>query len=125
MAKHLIHPAELGFEHRLLLLERQCVDAALHPVGLTLQDVERLLRPAVNVDVQQAGHDLVQRVVRRPDRLTGLDAIDEFDGEGGKVADAGALLGQRLLDLGELRNDQIGPGLEPHVAGSRIHQRQR
>ena len=125
VGEDVIHAAELGFEHRLLLLERQCIDPALHPVGLTLQHVERLPRAAVHVDVQQAGHDLVQRVVGRPDRLAGFDAIDELFGEGGKVADACALLGQRLLDLGQLRHDRVGPGLEPRVAGAGIHQRQR
>jgi hypothetical protein len=78
--------AELGAARALLLLFTQAIDAERHPVGHPDVHVERLRVAAQLVHVEQARHDLVNRVIGRPHALPRIDAIEELLGEGGQVA---------------------------------------
>jgi hypothetical protein len=70
----------------LLLFVGQAADAEADPVGLLLQHVERLLVAGQQVRIEESSHDLVDGVIRRPDALAGVDAIEEFFRKGRKVA---------------------------------------
>ena len=122
--QHLVHAAELGLQHRLLLRRGQPVHAQAHPRDLLQQDVERLLVAAELVHVQQPGHHLVQRVVGGPDAGARFDAVDQFFRKRGEVAGVESLRRQRRLNRGQLRDQRVAAVLEPQVAGGRIHQRE-
>ena len=82
-----------------------------------LNHVERLLVAAIDVHVEQSGHDLVNGVEGRPHSLALAQAIEEFDREGAQIS---AL--QRRLALAEFSHDHVGVVLEVFVAGTGIHQ---
>ena len=81
IVQHVRHAAELVAHHVVELHVGQLVRAALEVVRHVLGDLQGLPVAAVLVHVHQAGHDLVDRVVGRPDRLAGLQAVEE-DGAG-------------------------------------------
>ena len=65
------------------------------------------LLPASVVHVEHAGHDLVDRVERRPHRLARIQPVEQLDGEGAQIAARAEL----LLALGQLRDHVVGLGL--------------
>ena len=73
---------------------------------------------AILEHIDEPGHDLVDRVIRRPDRADGLDAVEERLREGAKVARRT----DGLLTLGQGRDDGVGLGLDAHVSRARVHQ---
>ena len=101
------------------------VHAELHPGGHLRHHVEGLPVAAQQVDVEEAGHDLVQRVVGRPDALPGLDAVDQLFREGRQVPGVESLASERRLHLRQLRHHHVRAFLEPDVARARVHQRER
>ena len=121
VGQDLVHAAELGLERRLALLLAQPVHAELDPAGHLDQHVEGLRVAAQLVHVEQAGHDLVERVVGRPHALALLQPVEELLGKRGQITRVGARR-QSLLDLGQLRDHRVGAGLEARVAGRRVHQ---
>ena len=125
IGQRLRHPAELGLEHRLLLRVGETIGAELHPSREALRHVERLPVVAELVRVDEAGEDLVQRVIRRPDRATGLDAIEQLFRERGEISRVRCSCGKRVLHLGKLRDENVGARLEALVAGVGVHQRER
>ena len=121
VGQDLVHAAELGLERRLALLLAQPVHAELDPARHLDQHVEGLRVAAQLVHVEQAGHDLVERVVGRPHALALLQPVEELLGKRGQITRVGARR-QSLLDLGQLRDHRVGAGLEARVAGRRVHQ---
>ena len=75
------------------------------------------------VHVEQAGHNFVERVVRRPDGLAFVHAIEERLGISGEETLVVALGRQRGLTLRQLGDDVIGFGPQFLVAGAGVHQR--
>ena len=90
--------------------------SGLHPArvqrAMPLTHVERLGVAGERVHVEQAGHDLVQRVERRPGRAVVAEAVEQLLGERAEVAAAAG-----ALALGEHGDDLVSaePGLR--VAG--------
>ena len=87
------------------------------------QHVERLPVAGVLVHVEQARHDLVERVVRRPDGFALVDAVEERFRIGGEKTSVVAFGRQRGLALRQLGDDVIGFRLQLLVAGAGVHQR--
>jgi hypothetical protein len=63
---HFVHAAVFGAEHELALVVADALEVGLHPSRHALGGLERLLVAGVDVHVDQASHDLVQRVEGRP-----------------------------------------------------------
>ena len=114
----LIHAAVLVAEHGLHLCVGKAGVSGDGPVAELPGHLERLLVAALSIHVEQAGKDLVQRVVRRPHGLLFLDPVKEFFRKGAQVA------GRELrLARGETRHQRLAFLLEPLVAGAGVHQR--
>ena len=97
VGEHLVHAAELRVERALLLLVgRAGPTLNVDPVGLLRQDFERLRVAGQEVRVQQPGHDLVNRVVGRPDALPRVHPVEELFGKRRQIA------GMELRGLGRL-----------------------
>ena len=106
------HPAELGVELGLPLRLGEARRPERDPIGDAARDLEggRVTRDAV--DVEDAGQDLVQRVVGRPDALALLEAIEEALGKGREESSMGSALLESLLDSGQLGDDPQGSILQ-------------
>ena len=122
LRQHVLHPAELGLQHLLPLRVRQGFRPEAHPRGHALHRLERRRVARRTVDVEESGHDLVERVVGGPHALAGLDPVEELLRESGQVAPVHPPRGQGLLHLPQLGHDREGAGLEPLVAGRLVHQ---
>ena len=81
ICQHFVHAAEFGVERRLHFCLRQIVHAEFHPVRHVRQHFQRLRVAAKLVGVEQAGHDFVQRIPGRPDRLAIFHAVNERFGK--------------------------------------------
>ena len=115
-------PALLGLEHGLPLLGGEPPVAPDDPVGLLLHDVQRLRVARQIVRVDQARHDLVERVIRRPHALPRFDAIDQLLGKRREIAGM-ELRGFRGLDFCKFRHEAVRALLEPLIARARVHDR--
>ena len=115
--QRLLHPAELGLQHLLPLRVGEPLRAQAHPGGHALRRLERLRVAEHAVHVEQPRQDLVQRVVRRPDALPGLDPVEELLRERRQVPGVRAARRERQLHLPQLRGDRQGATPEPLVAG--------
>ncbi len=87
------------------------------PSAHAFRDLQRLLGVAIRVHVEQAGHNFVQRVERRPDVLPFLQTIEKFFGERAQVPVA-----IRLLALREFSNDRFTLRFQSFVAQARVAQ---
>ena len=125
VGERLIDAAMLVAERLLLLLMAELRDTQLQPVGHLHDNVERLLVAAVVVHVKQTGENLVERIVRRPDRLAGVHAIEKRLRIGRQKAFVISLFRHRFLALRQLRDDVVHLRLELRVAGAGKHQRAR
>ena len=120
VGQRFVHAAVLVAQHRLHLLVAELAVAGDDPIGELLADLQGLLVAAIDIDVLQAGIDLVQRIVGRPDRLERFHAIDERLGIRAQVAAA-----QFGLALGQSGDHGRGLLLQPLIAGAGVHQRAR
>ena len=111
VVEHLIHAAILALEHAGHVLIAQRLRPAPRPTRHALKHIERLRVGCERMHVEQTGHDLVQRVERRPDRLAIAEAIEELLGKRAQVAVA-----KLLLTLRELSDDSVTAGLEDGIA---------
>ena len=115
--QRLLHPPELGLQHLLPLLGGEALCAQAHPGGHALRRLECLRVAEHAVHVEKARQDLVQRVVRGPDALPGLDPVEELLRERGQVPGMRAACRERELHLPQLRGDRQGANPEPLLAG--------
>src|SRR5207245_8296194 len=76
--EHLVHAAVLRVERALLLFLADAVDTKRHPISHPGDDLARVGVAAQLGYVEQAGHDLVNGVIRRPDLLAAFDAVEEL-----------------------------------------------
>jgi hypothetical protein len=121
--EHVVHAAELHAEGGLHLLGRQAIDSEGDPVGHGHEHVTSPGTAGEAVGIEEARHDLVQRVPRRPHRLSRLDAIDERLREGGQVARVVPGLRGRTLAVGEAIYHRVDALLEGGITGASIHER--
>ena len=77
------------------------------------------------VRVEQTGHDFVQRVPRRPDRLAVFHAVNERFGKRRQITGVKTVRRERVLAFGKTGDDFIHALLESRVAGAGEHQRAR
>ena len=117
VAQHLSHAAELGLEHALHVVIAERLRIAGHPTGHLLRDLQRLFITRMDIHVEIAGHDFVDRIKRRPHSFAVPKAIEELDWKRTKIT-----VLQVLLALAEFRDDQIAILLEILIAGARVHQ---
>ncbi len=109
---------ELGSQHLLALGVRQSAVSRLDPGRLAFQNGPRLRVPGELIHVEQPRHDLVQRVIGRPDALPALQTIKKaFRVRGQKAV--------RLLAERELSDQIVALGLESGVARAGIGLRER
>src|SRR5262249_37203322 len=99
IGQHFLHAAEFGLERGLLLFFTQTIDTEFDPGRLLQQDIERLLVIAQEIHVEQAGHQLVDRVIRRPDTFTLVHKVEKLFGKGRQIAWIEAPRRERLLNL--------------------------
>ena len=125
LRQRLRHAAVLLAQRLLLLLAGQLAEPPVQPVGHAAQDLERLRVAAVRVRVEQAGVELVQRVVRRPDLLCAVGAVEQLRRVARQVALPEPARRHRRLALRELRNQVVRAPLHLRVAGRGVQQRQR
>ncbi len=119
IGKHLIHAALLGVvEHLLHLLLGELVTTPFAPAGHAFKHFQGLAVATVNIRFQQPGHDLVQGIVWGPNRLAGLDPVDERLRVGAEIA----AVAEGLLAFGQFGDDRIGPCLESLVTHAGVHQ---
>ena len=77
VGQRFVHAAVLVAHHGLHLRVAELAVAGDDPIAELLADLQGLLVAAIDIDVLQAGKNLVQRIVRRPDVLDRLGAVDE------------------------------------------------
>ena len=118
IAEHFAHASEFGAKHALHVFVAERLGIAIDPGRHFLDHVESLLVAAVDVHVEQAGHDFVDGVEGSPDLLALAQAIEEFDRESAQIA---AL--QCGLALAEFGDDGVGVVLEVFIPARGIHQR--
>ena len=123
--EHLVHAAEFRVERRLHFFHRQIVHTELHPVRHIRQHFERLRVAAKLAGIEQAGHDFMLRIPRRPDGLAVFHAINERFGKPGEITRMETGAHRVALALRQPGNKIIHAPLEFGVAGAGIHQRQR
>ena len=123
--QHVLHAAELGLEHGLPLCVAEPRSAGGDPGRHAVQRLQRGRVAGRTLDVEQACHDLVQRVVGSPDVPARLDALEELLRERGQVAVAHPAPGQCQLHPAQLADDGERPRLQPLVARGLVHQRAR
>ncbi len=58
----------------------------IDPAGFADQDCERLRISGLKMHLQQAGHDLVDRIEGRPDDAIGVEAFEFLDRERAQIA---------------------------------------
>jgi glycine oxidase len=80
--QRLRHAAMFIAQRPLHLRAAEPVHPKHQPVRHSPEDSQALLVSAVTIGVQQAGHDLVQRVVGGPDTFAGVHAIEKLFREG-------------------------------------------
>ncbi len=136
VAQHLVHAACLARDvqgpHGRALLRGQHGQPPVHPPPHLGGDLQRHGRAGVPVGVQQTGHDLVARVVRRPDLAVGRQRFQARElplavgGQEPRVAVA-ARGRQRLLDLPQTSDQLVDLGLQlgPVVGVARTAGRER
>src|SRR5581483_5880003 len=99
----------------VLVAERPGVLA--HPGRHLLRHVKGLLVAAMDIHVEQAGHDLVDGIEGRPDLLPLAEAVEELNGERAQIA---AL--ECILTFSQLRNYRGRLLAEILIAATGIHQ---
>jgi len=97
------HPAVLHLEHPLHRLVVQPVHAPFRPGGHALDDVESLPVAAVDIHIEEAGHDFMERIPGSPNPFSLDDPVDELLGESAEVAAPA----QGLLAPGQLGDEGI------------------
>src|SRR5262245_4604944 len=110
------HASELGVQRALLLLVRKPINSELDPIRHLRHHVKSLLVVAVEIDVQESSHDLVQRVVRRPNALGLVHSIKELFGIRRKITGVKPARWHCLLDFGEFRDHGLRSRLEPLIS---------
>src|SRR5947209_20027924 len=86
VAESFAHAAVLGAEDALHVLEAEGLGVEIDPRGHLLHEIESLLVAAVNVHVEQSGHNFVNGVERRPDFLALTEPVEELYREGTEIA---------------------------------------
>lgn len=115
--------------HPVALRLGQAAEPAVGPEAHLQRDAERLVAAGVFIAVEQAGHDLVEGVVRRPDRRIGDVLLQQVElllavaaEESPRIALA---LVQRLLAFGERLHHAADLGEDDLVSGAVVGQGER
>ena len=125
IGQHLGHAALFGVERPLHLFRRQAVHPEPGPVGHVGQHFQRLRVAATLVGIQQTGHDLVQGIPRRPNRLALFKLVNHRLGKRGQITLVKTRRRGMALALRQPGDEIIHPLLEPGVARAGIHHRTR
>ncbi len=116
IVKHLVHPAVLGVQDVLHVLFALRCRPRVHPARHFRHNVERLLVGRVRSHLHQSGHDLVQRVERRPHIHPLIEPVKKLSWKCAQVA----VLIQLRLALGEAGHQLVRLLLHRVVSRSRI-----
>uniref|UniRef100_A0A0A9B0D6 Uncharacterized protein n=1 Tax=Arundo donax TaxID=35708 RepID=A0A0A9B0D6_ARUDO len=96
LVEHVVHATGLLVERRPVPLHAVPLDHVPDAAGEVVRHadhhLQRLAVAGHHVLVEEPLHDLVDGVVGSPDRLDGLEAVEELGGEGGEVPRAGGAL---------------------------------
>ena len=117
---HLVHATVLGAQHELALIVADALEVRLHPAGDALGRLQRLLVAGVNIHVYQPGHDLVQRVERRPHLAALRQCLEQRLGISAQIAVAICLLTTRQFGY-----HRVATFAQRVVSCARIGQRDR
>ena len=116
--KRFAHAAKFRAQHALHVFVAERAGVAGGPVSHLLHHVERLLVAAVNVHIEQAGHDLVNGIEGSPHSLALAQPVEELNRERAEITTL-----QRSLAFAKFRHHSVGVVLEVVVSRTGIHQR--
>ena len=114
--RHLGHAAELNSQNALKLILSQKGWTKYPPSRPSAPSLQGPVISAVDIHVQQAGHDLVIRVERCPDLLVRFQPIVKFFRICPKIS-------IRLLAFDQLCHQIVGLGAQRLILRARVHQR--
>ena len=120
IGQDVVHSALLcAVQHPLHAAFGQFVAPRLAPARHARDYFDRLGVAAIDVHVHQPGHQFVEAIVRRPDRLAPFGLVDMRLGKSAQVAAAT----ECFLALGQFGDDSVGFGLEFLIVGAGKHER--
>ena len=120
VVEHFVHAAVLGVENGLHVLLRYRGCPGVGPAGHARSGFQGLFVAANPVHVEQAGHDLMDRIEGHPDLAARVQAVEELDRESAEVPAAKA-----GLAVGHPGDNGVGFRLDVLVSGGSVHVRTR
>jgi hypothetical protein len=115
--KRFIHATEFSLQDSLHVLVADALLPMLDPSRHSFRHRERLIVPAVHVQIHKTRHDLVVSVQGSPDRAPLAQAIEKLFRKGAEIA-----VLQRLLAIGQFADQRIALVLQFTVTSAGIHQ---
>src|SRR5581483_8137943 len=117
IAERLTHASVLSAKNALHVIVAKRASVAGGPSRHFLDNFERLLVAGVQIHVEQAGHNFVNRIEGRPDSFAIAKAVEKFNR---KCAEVSTVV-QTLLTFRQLSDDHIAVLLQIFIAGACVH----
>ena len=118
IVENVIHSTVFGVQDVLHVAFGLGRSPSIDPTGHFHDDIEGLFVRSQRLHVEEASHDLVQRVKRCPNLLTPVEAFEKLNGKSAQVA----VLVKGGLTCRESRNELVGLRLDLVVTRRRKEQ---